>query len=152
MQQRSIPMEALAELLSLQLAHGGQAPLTVTGSSMLPMLREGRDTVYLSCLSDPLKKGDLILYRRDSGSYILHRIVAVPSDTELICCGDNQWQPERIGKAQVLGVVSGFSRNGKHYDTSHGLYRLYVRLWVGIFPVRRYMFALRRKLKKLFRS
>ena len=32
-------------------------PLVVTGNSMSPFLIHGRDTVYLSRLRDPIKKG-----------------------------------------------------------------------------------------------
>ena len=45
--KRRLPMEQLAQLITLQLESGGRANLTVTGSSMLPMLRNGVDAVEL---------------------------------------------------------------------------------------------------------
>lgn len=145
MEHKEIPMEQLVQLLQLQMDRGGAAALTVTGCSMLPMLRENRDTVFLSLPSQPFNKGDIILYRRENGQYVLHRIVSV-SHSEIICCGDNQWQTERIEKAQVIAVVSAFSKNGSRYELDHTLYRLYVWLWVGLFPLRRPYIALRRRL------
>ena len=52
-------------------------PLVISGNSMLPFLVHGRDTVYLSKLKRPVKKGDVLLYRRDSGAYILHRVYKI---------------------------------------------------------------------------
>ena len=45
------------------------------GVSMLPMLRQERDTIELSPIVGRLKKYDLPLYQRESGQYVLHRIV-----------------------------------------------------------------------------
>ena len=46
----------------------GQVPVTVAGSSMTPFLVHGRDTVLLSKIRRPLKKGDVILYFSFSGA------------------------------------------------------------------------------------
>ena len=49
-------------------------PLVATGNSMAPFLADRRDTVYLSRIERPLRRGDIVLYQRESGAYILHRI------------------------------------------------------------------------------
>ena len=36
-------------------------PLLISGNSMSPFLVDGRDTVYLSRLTKPVKKGDVIV-------------------------------------------------------------------------------------------
>ena len=41
-------------------------PLVITGNSMSPFLVHGRDTVYLSRLSRPARRGDMMLYRRET--------------------------------------------------------------------------------------
>ena len=63
-------MEPLLELLEETEA----APLVISGSSMTPFLVHGRDTVFLSKPVFPLKRGDMVLYRRDTGAYILHQV------------------------------------------------------------------------------
>lgn len=146
----TIPMEALAELLSLQLRNGGRARLTVTGSSMLPMLRHRRDEVELIPVAGRQKEGDIILYRRENGQYILHRIIAVDEEG-YICSGDNQAMREPVKPGQLLAAVSGFVRGGKQYTLNHPLYRLYTAVWVGLFPLRRYYIAIRRRLGRLYR-
>ena len=149
MEHRSIPMEELLPLLRLQMEHGTKAPLTVTGLSMLPMLTPGRDVVYLEKCDQPLRTGDIILYRRENGSYILHRIVCC--GTPMICCGDNQWHPERVTEQQVIARVAAFQRNGKHLECSDWIYQIYVFLWVRLYCLRRPYIWMRRRMGKLRR-
>ena len=146
----SLPMEQLAQLLAVQLENG-QAPLRVTGSSMHPVLRDQKDTVYLQRPQNPLKKGDVILYRRENGAYVLHRIVACKGQVRYICSGDNQFVPEEVYGDQVLAVVEAICRKGRMFSVGHKGYRLFVWLWVFFFPVRRPILAVRRSLGKLRR-
>lgn len=148
MQTVKIPMDELAKILQLQMDTAGSTRLTVTGSSMLPMLHHGKDSVILSPIYQSPTRGALPLYLRQSGEYVLHRILrSVPEG--FLCCGDNQWQTELVRHDQLLAIVTGFTRNGKEYPITHWGYRLYVWLWVGLHPVRRYILAIRRRLGKL---
>lgn len=151
LQRRMIPMESLSELLLLQLEKGGRSNLTVTGSSMYPMLRNCADSVELIPITGQQKKGDVILYRRDNGQYILHRIIALTKDG-YICCGDNQAEKEPVRHDQLLAAVDGFTRKGKVYTLHDFGYRLYTALWVGLFPLRRYLLGIRRRLGRLWRK
>lgn len=147
MQTVTVPMESLAEIIKLQLESAGRANLTVTGSSMLPMLRNRRDTVTLIPVSDP-QKGDVVLFQRKSGQYILHRIVAVTKDG-YICCGDNQAELEPVTGDQMIAVVDSFTRKRKRYTVDALGYRLYTAVWVNLFFLRRPYIALRRCLGRL---
>ena len=144
-----IPMEELAAVLQLQLQQGGRAELTVTGSSMHPMLRSRRDKVIL--VPGTAKKNDVILFRRDSGAYILHRIVRVKKGM-FVCSGDNQWQVETIRPDQVIAIVDSWYYNGKLKTPDSFFYKLYVWIWVGLLPVRRPILAVRRVLGRLSRK
>lgn len=139
----SIPMEELAPILELQLQQG-TAALIVTGSSMHPTFRSGKDTVYLRPVTDSLRKGDVILYRRENGQYILHRIVSVPNQGRFVCSGDNQIQPEQVRTEQVAGVVTEFSRAGRRCTVRHPGYRVWVWIWTALFPVRKPFLSVRR--------
>ena len=145
MKSVAIPMEELVPLLQMQMETAGQAWLTVTGGSMMPMLHHRKDRVLLEPVQKPFKKGDLILYLRHNGAYVLHRILKVKQD-QLICCGDNQFRKEIIGKDQVLAVVVGFTRKGKQVTVESRGYRRYVALWVGLHPLRWLYLAVRRVL------
>lgn len=135
MQIQRMPMASLIELLLLQLEKSGSTRLTVTGNSMQPMLCHGRDSVNLVPAGERQKRGQIILYRRDNGQYVLHRIVAVRPDGYL-CCGDNQTQKETVRQDQLLAVVDGFTRKGKQIPETHPGYRFYKGLWLGCYPLR----------------
>ena len=148
MKTRTVPMESIAELIRLQLANGQRANLVVTGSSMLPMLHHRRDSVLLAPVEAKMKKGEIILYRRENGKYILHRIIAL-TESGYICSGDNQADREPVTQEQIIAVVVGFTRKGKVRQTDAPFYRLYTALWVGLFPLRRYYLVVRRRLGQL---
>ena len=142
---QTLPMEQLVQLVLLQLEQGGFAYLTVTGWSMRPMLRDKTDRVRLVPVGK-LASGDIILYHRSNGQYVLHRILRKVSEQAYLCCGDNQWETEAIENHQILAVVAGFSRGEKEYSVRHLGYRIYVWLWVALHPVRRPLLAVRRRL------
>lgn len=135
----------------MQMDCGGRASLTVTGVSMLPMLRDRLDSVELVEVTGTLKKGDVILYRRGNGRFVLHRIVRAGAKN-FICCGDNQWEPESVARGQVLAVVSRFTRAEKSYSVAHKGYKLYAWIWTGLFPVRRQLITMRRWMGRLRRK
>lgn len=127
-QTQSASMEVLAPLMMERLAVGQSVRFTPKGTSMLPMLRHGKDTVMLSPLPARLKKYDLPLYQRDNGQYVLHRVIRVGDD--YTCMGDNQFVPEPgLRHDQMIGLVTAFSRKGKEYTVQHPGYRLYCRVW-----------------------
>ena len=90
--------------------------LPFRGVSMLPMLRQGIDTVELAPLPERLKKYDLPVYQYPSGKYVMHRIVKVRKD-HYICLGDNTYNYEIIRRDQMLGLVSAFKRGEKRIET-----------------------------------
>ena len=155
MEMATLPMEELAPLLQLQLDNGGKANLVVTGVSMFPTLRHRRDAVVLTPVDRPLRRGDLILYTRASGQYVLHRIVTKPKNGAFICSGDNQWRPENVEQSQAKALVEAYIRGGKKIDVNSFGCRLWVGFWVAVFPVRRpllwaghLLLRIRRKLKR----
>lgn len=145
-----VPMESLAEVIQLQLENGGKATLAVTGGSMLPMLRNRRDMVVLIPPAEP-KKGDVVLFIRNNGSYVLHRIVAT-TETGFLCCGDNQDVCEPITPEQIVAVVDSFSRKGKSYTLDNFWYRVYKTVWMKFFFLRPCYIRVRRLLGKLRRK
>ena len=121
----------LAELMPIikeKLSLGQSVSIFPNGTSMLPMLRQGIDSVILSPLPQKLKKYDLPLYRRDNGQFVLHRIVKAGDD--YTCMGDNQFAKEKgIRYDQMIAVVTGFTRGEKKHSVEEFPYRLYCRLW-----------------------
>lgn len=151
MKKQLLPMEELVKLLLLQLNNGGRAELVVTGISMYPLFHHRKDSVWLVPADGLRRKGDIILYRRENGQYILHRIIAV-KDGKYTCCGDNQAELEPVEQHQVIAVVDQFTRKGKKYALDHWGYRLYCFIWVDLFPLRQAYIRLRRWLGKIRRK
>lgn len=143
-------MEDLMPLIRESLDQGNSVRFSPRGRSMLPMLRQGIDSVVISPRSGPFKKYDLPLYRRDDGKYILHRIVDV-ADT-YTCLGDHQFTKELgVRNDQVIALVTGFYRGEEYHSVNETGYRLYCRLWHYSRPIR-YIWHrgsgwLRRKIK-----
>ena len=117
------------------------------GVSMLPLLRQGRDTFTVRAVGrdEICRRWDVVLYTRPPQSYVLHRIIAV-HDGSYDILGDNCVTVERnIPRERVIGVMTGFDRAGKAHSVNSLGYRLYVALWCK--PYR-----LRIVLKKIFAS
>lgn len=146
-----VPMEELIKVIRLQLETADRATLAVTGYSMQPKLRQGRDTVILAPITGRLKPGDIALFRRENGRYVLHRVIYLTQDGYQFC-GDNQAQLEFVSQTQLEGVVVGYIRNGKEYADKSFADRLYRWSQVKLFGLRTYYIALRRKLGRLRRG
>lgn len=135
MKQVLLPMEELMPLLQLQMDTCGSAKLTVTGWSMMPMLHNRKDQVVLQPVEGAQDKGALILYRRENGQFVLHRILRRRKGG-YVCCGDNQFFTEKVSQEQLLAVVTAFTRKGKQYSVQEKGYRQYVFWWVKLHPLR----------------
>lgn len=132
-----VKLDDLMPLFREQLEAGKTVKFSPRGISMLPMLRQGMDSVVLSPLPEKLCKYDLPLYRRDNGKYVLHRIVEVGET--YTCVGDNQFErEENLRHDQMIAVVSAFTRGNREYSADHPGYRLYCRFWHHSRPLRHF--------------
>ena len=112
---------------------------TNVGVSMMPLLRQGKDVMEIKKKgAERCKKYDAVLYKVGE-RYILHRILKV-RETDYVIVGDNCFRKEYgITDEQILGVLTGVVRGGKHGRHIHvtdPLYRFYVHLWCDVYPVR----------------
>ena len=144
-------LEDLMPLIRQTLAEGRSIAIGPKGTSMLPLIRQGIDFVELSPLPGKLKKYDLPLYQRDSGQYVLHRIVKA-GDT-YTCIGDNQYDLEKgVRQDQLIALATAIYRGEKRIPVTAFSYRVYCRYWHWTrkirFLWRRGKAFLRRKLKK----
>lgn len=145
-----VPLEELSPILTSCLQEGQEIILTITGNSMSPLLRHRRDQVVLSAVDGAqLRPGDVPLYRRRNGAYVLHRVIARDDGTrcEFIdstvvdstqadgairytMLGDAQVELEHgIAPSQIIARAVSFIRRGKRIDCDSASYRRYVRWW-----------------------
>ena len=97
---------------------------------MMPMLDQSRDVVKIIPLPAVLQKYDLPLYRRPSGQYVLHRIIALRKN-HCITCGDNRWKSEKVPYEWLVGMAEGFYKDGKYISCTDEAYLDYVRRCTG---------------------
>ena len=134
---KRVKMKELYPVMQEALSNGAQVCITVTGTSMQPMLHSQKDTAVLKKPQARLKKYDLALYRRENGAFVLHRVVAV-TENGYVMCGDNQTVVEHgITDANIIAVVKSFTRNSKEYTAENRLYRFYSRVWTNTRFLRR---------------
>lgn len=139
---RVLPPEILMEQLLSVMEEVDTVPLVISGSSMSPFLVHGRDTVYLSKITGPLKRGDMILYRRSNGAYILHRICRVEGDSFSLV-GDAQFLIEHgIRRDQVLAIVTAVRRKGKLLRKGSFWWEFFEKVWLRMIPLRRSVIGL----------
>ena len=107
----------------------------VHGMSMYPLLKNHRDSVYIT-KPEGLKKYDVILFRRSNNQLVLHRILKLTGDTAVMC-GDNEYKKEIIEQKQIIGKMTEFCRNGKVIKISNLWYRVYTHCFCFSFKTKR---------------
>ena len=124
-----VNIEEIAAIITEQVALGQSVELPPRGRSMLPLLREGRDSVILSPVTGRLRRYDIPFYRRPDGTYVLHRVVGFDGEGYVLS-GDNQFVLEHgIGDADLIAVVTAIRRGGRLIDVNNPLYRAYAVIW-----------------------
>lgn len=73
--KKRVKLEELLPIIEEKLSAGGTVVLPITGTSMLPLLVAGRDKVTLKSAVLPLEKDAIPFYRRNDGTFVLHREV-----------------------------------------------------------------------------
>ncbi len=137
------------EMIEL-LEHGECIRLLGVGNSMRPLLRNGLDYAYIEHKSKhQLRKGDVILYKRDN-KLILHRIVKIhESSYDLLGDGNVEIEKE-IPEADVIGKAIGFERKDYYFPVKVFKYRVYWHIWVFLRPFRPLIKRINIRLKIAF--
>jgi len=127
----------------------GKLIYTNRGDSMMPLIKEGRDLIIIEKPVGRLKKYDVPLYKRDSGQYVLHRVLKVRDD-DYVICGDNRTNLEYgISDRHIIGVLTSVVRNGKEISVNNWKYKVYVHVWCDLFPLRVFVLKVLQVLRKL---
>ena len=126
---------------------GKDVPLNITGNSMAPFLRHDRDQVLLRTCTAPIRRGDILLYKRPNGQYILHRVVKVKRD-HLWMAGDAQHILEQVSPDWVIARAVKARRNGKWLTPKSPVWQFYRHLWRLTLPFRNTLRQLHIRLHK----
>ncbi len=140
--------EALPVTIEEAVKKGGYIGPTV-GISMLPMLKQGRDTIVVRPKEGRLKPLDVALYTRGE-KYVLHRVIAC-TDRGYIIRGDNCYANEDIPEEDVFGVLTEYFRGNEHILCTDEKYLRYAKRRVRNYPIRRFFMRIKGFIKKILR-
>lgn len=150
---KSVDMNAYLPVLTDLAAQGHTVSLPVTGNSMSPFLVHGRDRICLQKPEGPLKRGDMALFRRRNGVYVMHRVCRVDPDGTCYLVGDGQRDVEGpIAPEQVLGLVVRVCRKGRWLGPENLLWRFFAGPWLGLRPLRPLLCRAYGRISRLWRK
>ena len=145
---RTIDTKAYLDTLCEIAENGKSVSTIVSGSSMAPFLASNRDYVFLEKPKRPLKKGDIVLFQRENGDYILHRIKKL----DTIGCyliGDRQTKLEGpVPVSAVRCVVTSAKKNGKIITPKSLSWKFYEKVWINLIFLRPVFFAFLKVFRK----
>lgn len=145
---RTVDATAYLEALCALIEEEKQVTLRISGGSMLPFLAGGRDSVFLAAPDKKLKKGDICLYRRASGQFVLHRLWRLQGN---ICyfLGDAQTEIEGpLRQEQIHAKVTAALRKGRLLTPADATWQFYAKLWTVLRPLRPTVLRLARKFHR----
>lgn len=139
------------------LKEGHTIQLKPKGYSMYPLFVPGRDEAVIAPVNEKvrLKRGDVVLYRREGSLLIMHRIWKCKKygDEKFYLVGDNEhWIEGPLPRGQIKGILVGVVRKGKYFSVKQPLYRLFSGIWLALRPFRPILSKIVAGVKRFLRS
>ena len=149
-----VDLAELYPLIKEVIENGGEFRLYPRGTSMEPMLHQGDDSVMLG-KADDIAEGDVLFYKRQNGSFVIHRLIEKRNGT-FTMCGDHQVGLEYgVKPSQVLGKVVGFYKGDVYHSITEPEYLEYTKKQISRFPFYRKnpnIYSFLRKVKRIFKK
>ena len=139
MDKKVVANEVLLEEAAVLMNEGREVTLKPLGSSMLPFIRGGKDSVRLKKMPS-VAVGDMLLVRLEGPRYVLHRLIQKDGDRLTLMGDGNLSGTENCTEADVLGTVTAIERGSRVVKPGNG------RWWRALKPFRRYILAIYRRL------
>lgn len=129
-------MQWSSAILSI-LNEGHNLKIPLSGRSMFPLIAGGRDEAVISTvLGKRLKRGDIVLYVREDGTHVLHRIHHIKNDDFFILGDAHTCIEGPIKKEKVMAVAEAVIRKDKTILCSRFDYRMISAIWLLVRPLR----------------
>jgi len=130
--------------------------ITVKGNSMYPFLRDGIDEVEMSRAEFPdVKKLDIVLARRLTGEYVLHRVIKKDENCFYMLGDAQRYIEGPFHPEQLQAVVKSVRRRKKRISCDSPLWLLLSWIWMLCLPIRHYIIKIPRipgKIRKLVKK
>ncbi len=110
--------------------------VSLVGDSMRPLIRKNTDTVTVAPVYRDLKKGDIVLFRRDDRDYVVHRIKRIV-DGKVITLGDRCVDFDApIPISSVWGIAVKLQRGDRNLNLDSCFCRAVGKVIMATRPVR----------------
>ena len=144
-------MDEIVPLIKEVIYSGATFRLFPHGTSMQPTIKEGKDSVELSAPST-INVLDAVLYQRENGQYVLHRIVKKHGEY-LDMCGDNQIDIEKnVETHRVIAKVTGIYRGDKYISSQDKSFKKEIRKLYRKKSLRRIYHRIIKIIRPIYRS
>lgn len=137
--ENNILIPQIAELI----AKGKQVRFTPTGVSMRPFVEGDKDSVILTALQTPPRRGDILLAQTQTlcgkKTYVLHRLIRIEGDSYILQGDGNLAGEECCALGDIIGrVIRIESPDGRRKLLTRG------RLWYFLKPIRSFLLKIYR--------
>ena len=139
MDKKVVANEVLLEEAAVLMNEGREVTIRPLGSSMLPFIRGGRDSVRLRKMPS-VAVGDMLLVRLPGPRYVLHRLIGKDGDRLTLMGDGNLAGTENCTLTDVMGTVTAIERGSRVVKPGNG------RWWRVLKPFRRYILAIYRRI------
>lgn len=148
---QQIKIEEMMPVIKEVLDSGATFRFYPKGQSMLPTIVEKKDSVVLAS-PEGIGLYDAVLYRRNNGQFVLHRIVAV-NETTFDMCGDAQTDIEKnVPKSSVIAKVCAIYKEDVYTDVSDDKYKKNIIKLYSKKKYKRFYVNLKRKLYSIIKE
>ena len=138
-----IANDILIPELARLIAEGKEVRFTPSGVSMRPFIEGDRDSVILTALNTPPRRGDILLAQVSTlcgnTTYVLHRLIRIENETYVLQGDGNLAGEERCALGDIIGRVTRIENPaGRRKMLTRG------RLWFLLKPARKYLLKIYR--------
>ena len=121
----------------------------VKGWSMLPFIIGGKESVILQKPATP-KVGDVVLAWVEGCRYVVHRIIRCEGSQVTLMGDGNVAGTERCTIDDVKAIATHVvDADGRKHDLYCGWRRWAAKVWFRLLPIRRYLLAILRRVKRI---
>lgn len=123
------------------------------GNSMYPLLKHKRTAFVVSALSTDIRKNDVVLFKRNNNSYVLHRVVKLLPNNYLRIRGDNCLVHDDVNREEIIGIMVGLYKDKHYIDCKHSIYyRNYLLSYRLLFWIRKLFDYTRKLIKRIMKN
>lgn len=142
MRKVTLPNEFLGEAAEA-LKKGERVRIFITGQSMYPFIRSGKDTVEIVPCPPEGELPELCCpFYCWEGHYMIHRYIGRRGDDYLMLGDGNLARIERVKRSEIIGLLHCIRHaDGTVQDCNDPRWLRRARWWVRLRPIRRWLIA-----------